>query len=226
MTASTFSQLEAYMCTCMEDNAHDREHIYRVLYTALDIADTEENVDYDVLICACLLHDIGRKEQAKNPTVCHAEVGAKQAYAYLLANGFGETFAEQVRSCISAHRFRKNNPPRNIEEKILYDADKLDAVGAMGIARTLLYQGKLSDPLYSLLPDGQVSDGQHDVSPSFFQEYHFKLKKLYGSFHTARGRQLAMERQQAAIDFYHALFREASSSRNAGQAKLTLHIQP
>ena len=59
MTKKTYEQLEAYMKSCMQDSAHDMEHIYRVLYTALDIADHEKDVDYDVLICACLLHDIG-----------------------------------------------------------------------------------------------------------------------------------------------------------------------
>lgn len=67
------------MFSCMEDSVHDKEHIYRVLYNALNIAKTEENVDYDVLICACLLHDIGRKEQFENPSLCHAKVGAELA---------------------------------------------------------------------------------------------------------------------------------------------------
>jgi uncharacterized protein len=59
----------------MKDSAHDTEHIYRVLYVALDIARYEENVDGDVLIAACLLHDIGREEQNADPAVCHAAAG-------------------------------------------------------------------------------------------------------------------------------------------------------
>lgn len=55
------------MLSCMEDSAHDKEHIYHVLYNALEIAKTEMNIDYDVLIASCLLHDIGRKEQFENP---------------------------------------------------------------------------------------------------------------------------------------------------------------
>ena len=225
MTASTFSQLETYMRSCMEDNAHDQEHVFRVLYTALDIAKTEESVDYDVLICACLLHDIGRREQAKNASICHAAFGAKQAHDYLISHGFDSDFAAHVRDCIAAHRFRKDTPPQTIEAKILFDADKLDAAGAIGIARTLLYQGNLSDPLYSILPNGQVSDGQNDDTPSFFQEYHFKLKKLYDRFYTIRGKQLAMERQKAAVDFYQALFREANSSYETGKSILSMNIE-
>ena len=60
MKQETYDLLEQWMYQCMLDSAHDREHVYRVLYTALDIAREEENVDMDVLIAACLLHDIGR----------------------------------------------------------------------------------------------------------------------------------------------------------------------
>ena len=79
MDRQTYSLVESYMLSCMTDSAHDKEHIYRVLYTALDIAKHETNVDYDILICACLLHDIGRNEQFENPSVCHAEAGSEKA---------------------------------------------------------------------------------------------------------------------------------------------------
>ena len=74
MDKRTFCLLENYMLSCMEDSAHDKEHIYRVLYNALEIAKNESKVDYDILICACLLHDIGRKEQFENPQLCHAQI--------------------------------------------------------------------------------------------------------------------------------------------------------
>lgn len=94
MDKSTYSLIEAYMISCMEDSAHDKEHIYRVLYNALRIAKTERDVDYDVLIFACLLHDIGRKEQFENPNVCHAMVGSEKAYSFLVSNSlYGEVKA-------------------------------------------------------------------------------------------------------------------------------------
>lgn len=88
MTNETYKILENYMLSCMDDSAHDKEHIYRVLYNALAIAQTEDNVDYDVLIGSCLLHDIGRKEQFENPALCHALVGSEKAYQFLIENGF------------------------------------------------------------------------------------------------------------------------------------------
>lgn len=220
MTPETYSLLENYMLSCMGDSAHDKEHIYRVLYNALDIAKTERCVDYDVLIAACLLHDIGRKEQFENPALCHAMVGGDKAYCFLTEHGFDALYAEQVKRCIQTHRYRKSNPPESIEAKILFDADKLDAAGAMGIARTLMYKGAVTEPLYSLGPEGLVSNGESDTVPSFFQEYKYKLEKLYSNFYTARGTEMAKERQQTAVDFYDSLYREVSVSYQNGKEQL------
>ena len=95
MDGKTYSLIENYMASCMEDSAHDKEHIYRVLYNALDIAETESRVDQDILITACLLHDIGRGEQFRNPNVCHALAGGDMAYKFLTENGFGWRYALQ-----------------------------------------------------------------------------------------------------------------------------------
>ena len=220
MDKDTYSLIENYMISCMEDSAHGEDHIYRVLYNALEIAKAERDVDYDVLICACLLHDIGRKEQFENPALCHAEVGGEKAYRFLLENDFNPIFAEHVKKCIVSHRFRKNNPPESIEAKILFDADKLEAAGAVGIARTLIYKGIVSDPLYSLLPDGTISDGEDDTTPSFFQEYKYKLENIYFNFHTTRGKELAGKRQAAAVSFYNDLFREVNTLYQSGRDEL------
>ena len=220
MNKQTYTLLENYMLSCMEDSAHDKEHIYRVLYNGLEIAKTESNADYDILIGACLLHDIGRKEQIENPALCHAKVGSKKAYDFLIEYDFETAYAEQVRHCILTHRYRKNNPPQSLEAKILFDADKLDAAGALGMARTLVYKGAISDPLYSLLPDGTVSSGENDTTPSFFQEYKYKLEKIYDRFYTAKGEEMAKQRQQAAIDFYNNLYQEVSASYKNGKDQL------
>ena len=135
MNKETYGLLEDYMICCMTDAAHDKEHVYRVLYNALEIAGEEADVDYDILIAACLLHDIGRKEQFENPALCHAAVGSEKAYRFLLAHGFEVPYAEQVKQCIRTHRYRKNDPPQSLEAKILFDADKLDVTGAIGMEK-------------------------------------------------------------------------------------------
>ena len=220
MKQETYALLEGYMLSCMADSAHDAEHVYRVLYNALEIAAGEETVDRDVLIAACLLHDIGRKEQFRDPALCHAAVGSEKARAFLLANGFGEAFAQQVSHCIYTHRFRKSRPPETLEAKILFDADKLDVTGALGIARTLMYKGNMTEPIYTKRPDGTICDGTGETGPSFFREYKFKLEKLYDKFYTTRGAEMARQRQSAAAAFYESLYREVSTGYAAGSRQL------
>lgn len=225
MTQETYSLLESYMLASMEDSAHDKEHIYRVLYNALDIAKYESYVNYDILIAACLLHDIGRREQFQDPKLCHALVGGEKAFTFLTSHGFETVFAEQVKHCIQTHRFRKAMEPQTLEAKILFDADKLDVTGAIGIARTLVYKGTVTEPLYTRLPDGTISDGTQDAAPSFFHEYKFKLEKLYGHFYTARGAALAKERQAIAAAFYENMYQEVNTGYREGREALALHLQ-
>lgn len=219
MTKEIYLLLENYMRACMHDSAHDCEHVYRVLYNALQIAQAQQP-DYDVLIAACLLHDIGRVDQIADPKLCHAEVGSRKAFRFLLDHGFDEVFAGQVSHCIASHRFRKNLPPQTPEAKILFDADKLDVTGAIGIARTLMYKTTVAEPLYTLRPDGTISDGTDTDCPSFFREYKFKLETLYGKFYTTRGAELAQARQAIAQDFYRCLYREVNTGYRGGQAAL------
>ena len=225
MNKATFNLLENYMQSEMGDSAHDKEHVYRVLYTALQLASSEKGVDYDVLIAACLLHDVGRKEQFANPSLCHAEVGGDKAFAFLTDNGFSHEFAERVKQCIVTHRFRKSNQPQSIEAKLLFDADKIDTVGALGIARSLQYNGSMREPLYSKLPDGTVSDGTNDGDSSFFREYKFKLENVYTRFYTSSGQQLALSRRHAAENFYKALLKECSAPYVEGRNELKKHIE-
>lgn len=220
MTKEVYLLLENYMLSCTGDSAHDKEHIYRVLYSALEIAKEEQDVDYDILICACLLHDVGRREQFENPSLCHAQVGAEKAYRFLVGQGFGETFATKVRHCILTHRYRNNNEPQTVEAKVLFDADKLDATGAIGIARTLFYKGQVSEPLYNVDSQGRVQDGTEDTSPSFFQEYKYKLENIYSHFYTKKGAEIAQTRRQAAVDYYESLLSEVRPTYEKGRREL------
>jgi uncharacterized protein len=203
-----YQVIENYMQQCMSDSAHDMEHIYRVLNYALYIAEDEENVDFDVLTAACLLHDIGRAEQLADPEVNHAEYGAAKAYCWLMEQGYPEDFGAAVKNCILTHRYRSGKPPLSIEAKILFDADKIEACGTIGIARTLLYKASLSEPLYTFNENGDISDGVGDTAKSFFQEYKFKLEKIYDKFYTKRGSEIAAKRKAAAQSFYDSMYAE------------------
>ena len=215
MEKEMYLEIEKHMLSCMNDSAHDCQHIYRVLYFALDLAN-EYAVDKDVLITAALLHDIGRDAQFKNPECDHAHVGADMAYDYLLGIGWNENKAAHVRDCIATHRYRNSILPESIEAKILFDADKLDAAGTMGIARTIAYQAIVSVPLYSVDEDGNVPVGGLDNEPSFFQEYTWKLKNIYDKFFTSRAKTIAEERRRASIDFYDNMYNEVRETHEKG----------
>jgi uncharacterized protein len=220
MKQELYQKIETYMLECMKDSAHDKEHVYRVLYSALDIAKQEEDIDMEVLIIASLLHDIGREEQFINPELCHAKVGSEKAYKYLMKNGFCEKTASKIRDCILTHRYRSDNPPNSMEAKILFDADKLDVTGTIGIARTLVYKGIVSDPLYSVDKNGFVLDGSKDTEATFFQEYKFKLENIYDKFYTIRGSQIAYERKQSAVTFYNSMLKEIKDCYENGKSQL------
>ena len=217
MDRKSWKMLESYMLTCLSDSAHDMQHVYRVLNNAIEIAKGEDNVNMDVLMTAALLHDVGRADEKHDPTADHAVTGGERAYKVLTETpelACDHAFAEHVRQCIRTHRFRRNDPPATIEAKILFDADKLDVCGAIGVARTLMYSGAHDRPIYTTDPDGSIRDGKGDTEDSFFKEYRFKLEGMYDRFQTKRGAELARERQKAAADFYQALLREVRSAES------------
>ena len=209
MEKSILNSVLEFMKASMNDAAHDILHVYRVVNQAMIIAEKYENdVDNDVLLVACLLHDIGRKAQFENPAVCHAQVGADMAYKFLYSLGLKEDYCNKVHHCIKSHRYRTDNEPESIEAKILFDSDKLDITGALGISRTLLYKGQVNEPLY-VLDDNHVIYTTEATQPeSFIKEYHFKLSKVYDKFYTKEAFSIAQKRKKLTESFYEELIRE------------------
>jgi uncharacterized protein len=202
----------------MTDSAHDPEHVFRVLFHSLEIASRRtEKINYDVLIASCLLHDIGRKEQMKNHKICHAKTGGVKAKKFLLKNNWTKKEAEHVNDCISSHRFRGNNYPETIEAKILFDSDKLDVVGCLGIARTLMYKGAVGENLYSV-KDGKINFGiNKDDDETFIKEYNVKLKNLYDKFYTEEAKKMAEEQKESAQLFYDSLVNQIIGTYKFGE---------
>lgn len=212
MKRERYQKYAAYMESCMGDSAHDAGHVYRVLYAALLLSRGVKNVDMDVLITAALLHDVGRAEQFRTGR-CHAQTGARMAKEYLAGQGESEAFSEHVSCCIRTHRFRSDDPPATVEAKILYDADKLDVSGALGAARTLVYQGHVGHPIYSVGPDGGVLSGE-EKQPSFYSEYRHKLHGISQRFLTAGGRKMALKRAETMQRFVENLRSEAAAGES------------
>lgn len=160
------------------------------------------------MLVSSLLHDIGREAQYRNPDICHAKIGGEMAYDFLISIGWGSEDALHVKECIQAHRYRVENPPKTIEAKILFDSDKLDSTGAIGIARTLNYGGIMNEPLYTIDENMIVHEGNCDSPESFLKEYNFKLIKLYDSFYTEKAKNIAEKRKDISMQFYNTLMSE------------------
>lgn len=215
MNKEEYKKIESYMLSCCGESVHDEEHIYRVLYHAVDIAQTEKNVDMDILIAACFLHDIARVDELKNKELDHAVYGSEKAYKWLIENGFDNDFSKSVSECIKTHRYRGGNIPESVEAKILFDADKIDAAGFVGIARTLMYKGLKGEPLYTT-DNGIVHDGS-ECRKSFFGEYVFKLSKVYDRLFTDRAKQITETMKKDAGCFYNTMFNDINNSYINGQ---------
>lgn len=208
-----FAAIEAYMNDCMAGSTHDAEHVLRVVHYAADIAyyTKTEPVDAEILITAAMLHDIGRPLQDKDSSIDHAAAGAEMAHQFLLDLGWEGYRAAHVRACILTHRFRSDNPPDSIEAKILFDADKLDVTGAVGVARTLSYGAEQGQHYYNRDEQGRIEDGSRDPKnsrESFFREYNYKLKHIKDLLYTVRAKEIAAAHQPALEGFYRLMLDE------------------
>lgn len=133
------------------------------------------------------------------------------AYVFVKGLGWDEQKCRHVQDCITTHRFRMDNPPKTLEAKILFDADKLDVTGALGIARSLIYEGQVGIPLYTLDEDNQIQKGRNPDNPeSFLKEYNFKLIKIYDHFYTEEAKKIAAKRKEITTSFYNELIDEVS----------------
>lgn len=201
------------------DSAHDFEHILRVMHMAERLARAEGG-DVDVVRAAALLHDIARHEEdtaAKSgepnasPPPDHAEVSANDAQAFLVKQGADAQFAARVRAAILSHRFRGTAQPTSLEAKILFDADKLDSIGAIGVARAYAVCGALNQKLYSEPPTETVATrAQHNDEHTPMDEYHVKLKHLRDRFFTPTAQKIAGARDAYMRGFFDQLTREVT----------------
>ncbi len=208
MTKQEYRECEKYMLGEMEQDVHDNLHIYRVLSYALQIAKHERNINKDVLILACLLHDIGRREEEADSRLCHAKVGAKKATEFLSGKGYDEKTVSHVAECILTHRSRAKLTPKTIEGKILFDADKLDLTGTMGIVRSLQFGARFSEPVYLLGEDNMPVDAKTDKNHSLMRVYYKKLKKIEKKLYLDYSRKIAKKQKKSTNCFFKSMGKE------------------
>lgn len=177
--------------TLTQPGSHGLDHVLRVVCLC-EVIGEEENADMEILLPAALFHDIARPVETQTG-VPHEEAGAHMAEQYLRSIRFDEERIPKITHAIRTHRYRSLEKPETLEARILSDADKLDALGAVGIARTFIRAGE---------HQGEISDAIGHI--------HDKLVKLNGLMYTTTAKRLAEERHRFLCVFLERLADEMS----------------
>lgn len=199
-------QLEATLAAYIEqqmtaDSAHDMAHIQRVVQMARHLAEAE-GADQAVVIPAAWLHDcVTLPKNAPNRQEASG-LAAAEAVRFLRSIDYPEQHLDNIAHAITAHSFSAGIPPATLEAKVVQDADRLDAIGAIGVARCLLTGGALARPLYHL-EDPFCQQRQPDDLAFTIDHFYRKLLKIGQTLHTKAAQAEAAQRNafmQAFLD--------------------------
>ena len=190
---------------------HDWDHTQRVRSNALQLA-RGEGADLLVVEVAALLHDIGRpQELADQGKTDHAQVGAEMALRLLPQLCVDDNaFIAHVADCIRTHRFRTRQPelfPATQEAKVVFDADKLDGIGAIGIARSFHFAGRIGARVHNTAEEA-LAENSYSKEDSAYREYLVKLRYVKDKMLTETGRRLAIQRHDFMVEFFRQLNEE------------------
>jgi uncharacterized protein len=194
------------------DPVHGFDHILRVYRMAERLA-LAEGADLEIVRAAALLHDAegSATEGGDEGRVDHHQASAEFARKVLAAEGWPEERIAAVQHCIRGHRYRANSdPPQTLEARVIFDADKLDVIGAIGIARTIAFDVVVGQPIYARPSERFLQTGEKEPgeSHSSYHEYIFKLSKIKDRLYTPTGRALAEERHRFLAEFFERLAAE------------------
>lgn len=197
-----------------EDAAHDYDHLVRVMALAETIQ-THEGGDLPTIWAAIAFHDVGQ-ECERQCGGDHALIGADMAANLLTGTRFPQETIPAVQQAIRDHRMTAKNIPQSLEGRILYDADKIDCLGAIGIGRLYLITGRRNQKVYSPMPtdivepvDPQVVRtlrNRPDYSPSI--EFQLLFSDLPDRMTTPTGKMLAQEHYTYMKEFFTRLRKE------------------
>ncbi len=192
--------------------SHGWDHTMRVDKLCQRIG-RKEKADLAVLRLAALLHDIGREEEDRtNGEICHGERGAALARDILVRYAVPAELTERVIHCIESHRFRRNKAPLTLEAKILFDADKLDSIGAVGIGRAFLFAGEVGARLHN--PERDLKKTKpYTKEDTAYREFEIKLRHIQSRLHTREGKRIARDRHKFMVVFFDRLDKEIKGLR-------------
>lgn len=190
------------------DSVHGLDHILRVFRLAEKLAQLE-HANIEIVRAAALLHDAHGESLVQPNQVevraSHHLSSAEFARRWLEAEGWENEYISAVEHCIRAHRFRdQREPPRTIEAQVLFDADKLDAIGAIGVARAVAHAAAHGQPIYAEPSKVFLNSGQTEPEEphSAFHEYMFKLRQIKDRLFTATGRAYADSRHRFMVEYF------------------------
>jgi uncharacterized protein len=189
-----------------DDGAHDIGHIGRVFANAMRIH-ASEGGDAEVLAAAVLLHDCVSVEK-NSPLRAHASrLAAEKANGILADMGWQPSRIEACAHAITTHSFSAGISPETTEAKILQDADRLDAIGMIGVARLFYIGGRMGSSLYDPA-DPRAVDRELDDKTFALDHFAAKLFKLADGFQTVTGRTFAEERHRRLVHFHDLMLEE------------------
>lgn len=173
-----------------KDGSHDIHHVERVVKNALAIAKREKNTDIELITLAALLHDIRDSKYYKNQFHQNLDFVRIFLRKYLTNGTIDRNRIEHIIHIIKnigfSSEIKQSNPMEmSLEFKIVQDADRLDAIGAIGIARCFTYGGVVNNTLYT--PDCTIFSGS-------INHFHDKLFKLKDMMKTQAGKEMAIDR--------------------------------
>jgi len=190
------------------DGAHDIGHLQRVWANARRIALDEGAVDWPVLEAAVWFHDLVNLPK-DSPERAHAStLSAKAAVAFLRDDGFAAEKLDAVAHAIAAHSFSAGIAPETPEARILQDADRLEALGAIGLARMFLISGRMGGGILDM-DDPLALNRPLDDKRFALDHLEVKLMRLPATMQTRTGRALAEERAEWMLSFRTRLLAKA-----------------
>lgn len=192
------------------DVAHDLEHVRRVMKNARTLAEME-GARLEVVLPAAWLHDCVTVPKDSAQRSAASRLAAAQAVQWLRAWGWPGEFLPEVAHAIEAHSFSAGIAPRTMEAKVVQDADRLDALGAVGLARCLMLGGAMDRPLYAAT-DPFCEQRAPDDRSACVDHFYTKLLKLETTMQTNSGREEAGKRTDVLRKFLAELRRELKPS--------------
>ena len=191
---------------------HDFDHTLRVLANARMLAAQLPEADRPVVELAALLHDIARPEEMESKgRLCHAAIGAEIARKMLLEFGASEDVAVAVAEAVRSHRYRDAVEPQSLEAKIVFDADKLDSLGAVGLGRAFLFAGRVGARLHNTAEEALKAPA-YSREDTAYREYLVKLRHLPAAMLTLPGQKEGTRRLRFMRRFFDRLEAEIHSA--------------